>query len=294
MKPAPFGYVAAASVADAVGLLGGDREARLLAGGQSLVPAMCRRLARPSVLVDINKIEGLGRITAAGGRLLIGATCRHRDLERSPEVRRLAPAVAQAASLIGNPHVRNRGTIGGSLAHADPAAELPAALVASGATVHVAGPAGERTLPAAELILGPGRTALDQGEMLTAVELAAPAARTGGAFREFALRPGDFPLAGVAAMVRLAAGGGCLAAGLACCGLGGRPVDLGPAVAVLVGARAPGRALLAAVAAAVGAALDSLDGPPASHEVSPAYGRELAQLLAVEAVAAAWRQAVAA
>ena len=303
MKPAAFGYVVATSVGHAVGALASDPGARLLAGGQSLVPAMCQRVARPSVLIDINPVPGLDQIAAEGGRLLIGATARHRDLEHSPQVRRLAPAVAQAAALIGNPHVRNRGTVGGSLAQADPAAELPAALVASGATLTVAGLAGPRSLQVTELIRGPGRTALEPGEMLTAVQVPAPDLRTGGAFREFALRPGGFPLAGVAAVIRLADDGRdtsdpdaarhCAAVGLACCGFGGGPVDLGPAAAALIGAPAPAPALLAAVADEVAAVLDAEAGVPASADVSPAYGRELVQLLALKALAAAWRQAAA-
>src|SRR4051812_26377389 len=146
MKPAPFDYVVAASVADAVTALAGSEEARPLAGGQSLVPLMNLRLARPAVLVDINAIAELDNVAVDEARheVSLGALCRHRRLERDPDVAASAPLIARAAALIGHPQIRNRGTIGGSLSHGDPAAELAAALVALQGRVRVVGPAGDR------------------------------------------------------------------------------------------------------------------------------------------------------
>lgn len=216
MKPPPFGYVAAASVEEVVAILAGDESAKVLAGGQSLVPLLALRLARPSVLVDVNGL-GLDAIEVLDGELRIGALVRHSTLERDPLVRSAAPVLAEAAALIGHAAIRHRGTIGGSLAHADPVAELPAALVALGGSVEVVGPDGRRSIPADTLFEGFLTTAIRPDELL--VEVRVPISQ-GGAFREWAPRAGDFALAGVAVAVSDGT------TRVAACGVGGRPLDL--------------------------------------------------------------------
>src|SRR3990170_3503782 len=154
MKPAQFEYFAPETVADATSILARfDGEAKVLAGGQSLVPLLNMRLARPEALVDLNRIPGLDGIGVEDGRLVIGAMTRQREVERSDVVRRTQPLVQEAVRLIAHPQIRNRGTIGGSLAHADPAAELPAAAVALGAQFRVVGPQAERTIPAEDFFV---------------------------------------------------------------------------------------------------------------------------------------------
>ena len=195
MKPAPFRYVRAGSVAEAVAELaaaGGD--AKPLAGGQSLVPLMNLRLARPAVLVDLNPIAELERLEVEDGRLVIGALVRHRRLATDPLVAAHAPLLAEAARWIGHGAIRARGTIGGSLAHADPAAGLPCAAVALGAELSVAGPGGARTLAAAALVDGAYSTRLAEDEMITAVRVPITAGPVGWGFAEIARRHGDFAL----------------------------------------------------------------------------------------------------
>ena len=205
MKAAPFAYARVADVAEAVGLLADDPEAKVIAGGQSLVPMLAMRLARPSTLVDINHVDPLARLDADGAGLRIGAVVRQRDLERAPETASV-PLLTAALPHIGHRELRNRGTVCGSLAHADPAAELPAVAVTLGATLAVAGPAGRRDIAARDFFAGPLQTTLADGELLTAVRF--PAARPGDgfAFAEVARRHGDFALCGVAAAVHVGSG----------------------------------------------------------------------------------------
>ncbi len=195
MKPAPFRYVRPGSVAEAVAALAaGGGEAKPLAGGQSLVPLMNLRLARPTVVVDLNRVGELERLAVEDGWLVIGAMVRHRRLATDPLVARHAPLLAEAARWIGHGTIRARGTIGGSLAHADPAAELPCAAIALDAELSVDGPGGGRTVAAADLVDGAFSTRLGGGELITAVRvpLAAGARRWG--FAELARRHGDFAL----------------------------------------------------------------------------------------------------
>jgi len=199
MKPAPFRYARAGSLAEATALLAAEPgEAKLLAGGQSLVPLLNMRLARPAVLVDLNGVRELRGITPSpDGGLRIGALTRHTELATSAAVRERAPLLAEAARHVGHAAIRNRGTLGGSVAHADPAAELPAALVALDARLRVTGPRGARVIAAALFFRGLLATALETDEILT--EVLVPAAEPGWGFVEIARRPGDFALAGVAA-----------------------------------------------------------------------------------------------
>jgi carbon-monoxide dehydrogenase medium subunit len=198
--PAPFDYVAADSAAHAIELLAtyGD-DAKVLAGGHSLLPMMKLRLAAPTVLIDIARADGLSGISVDGGELVIGATTRHADLASSELVIADAPLLAHAASLVGDPQIRHRGTIGGSLAHADPAADLPMALVALGGSVELTGPAGTRRVTADDFFAGFFETALAEGELLTAVRVPRLAGMPWG-YQKFVRRANDWAIVGAAAV----------------------------------------------------------------------------------------------
>jgi carbon-monoxide dehydrogenase medium subunit len=195
--PASFDYLAASSAAEAIALLAehGD-DAKLLAGGHSLLPMMKLRLATPAVLVDIGRVDELSGITADGSDLVIGATTRHAELAASPLVRDQAPLLAHAAAQVGDPQIRHRGTIGGSLAHADPAADLPMALVALGGSVELRGPGGTRAVSADDFFAGYFETVLEPDEMITAVRVpATPGAPWG--YQKFVRRANDWAIVGV-------------------------------------------------------------------------------------------------
>lgn len=200
MKAPRFAYARPASVAEALALLAEHKdEARVLAGGQSLVPMMNFRLAAPKVLVDINRVAGLSGIKVAKNHVRIGALTRHVELERSADIARHLPLVAAAMPHIAHPAIRNRGTFGGSCALADPAAELPACALALGATFVVAGKKGERRISAAEFFKGLYATALKSGELLVAAEFPLPKPGYAPAFGELARRHGDYAMVGLAA-----------------------------------------------------------------------------------------------
>ena len=200
MKPAPLHYKAARSVPGALALLA-DEDAKALAGGQSLVPLLNFRLARPALLVDLNPIAELAYLRRGGGVLRIGALTRQATLERSALVRRGWPLLTQAVRMVGHPAIRSRGTIGGSVAHADPNAELPVALAALDATFHLRSAAGTRAVGASELFRGPMTTAIAGDELLTEIEV--PPAPEGArmAFVEHARTHGDFAVAGAAVVL---------------------------------------------------------------------------------------------
>ncbi len=239
MKPAPFEYVAPASVEEALGLLGDD--ATPLAGGQSLVPLLNFRLARPARIVDLNRIAELAPLRRHGGALHIGAMTRQAALERSTLVARHWPLLAQAVRHVANAAVRARGTVGGSVAHADPAAELPVALTALDARFHLRSASATRTLTAAELFQGPLTTAIAAGELLVRIEVPPLPAGARTAFAEYARTHGDFAQAGAA--VVLAPGH----AAVAILGTGSHPVRAPEAErALLEGAGAREAAALAA------------------------------------------------
>ena len=203
MKPPPFSYAAPTTLAEAVGLLTehAEDEPRVLAGGQSLIPLMNFRLAKPGYLIDLRSVAGLSGIRREGDTLVIGAMTTMSEVERSPEVAVAAPLLAEAIGLVAHTPVRNRGTVGGSLAHADPAAELPAVALASDAELVAAGPAGSRVIPAAEFFTGPFSTALAPDEILTEIRL--PVWPGGHAFVEFSRIHANFAVVGVAALVDL-------------------------------------------------------------------------------------------
>jgi CO/xanthine dehydrogenase FAD-binding subunit len=240
MKPAPFQYEAARSLAGALRLLGAE-DAKALAGGQSLVPLLNFRLARPALLVDLNPIAELAYLRRSGGVLRIGALTRQATLERSAVVQRGWPLLRQAVRRVGHPAIRSRGTVGGSVAHADPSAELPVALAALNATFHLRSAVGERTVSAPDLFRGAMTTSIASDELLTEIEL--PPAPRGArmAFVEHARTHGDFAVAGVA--VVLAPGEH---AAIALLGAGATPVRATAAErALLAGATDPEAADLA-------------------------------------------------
>lgn len=198
MKPAPFTYAGARSVEHALELLGGSQDARVLAGGQSLLPLLNLRLAAPELLIDIGRIPELQTIAVGDGGLTIGAGVIQADAAADQRVQGGWPMLTAAIGHIGHPQIRNRGTVCGSLAHNDPLAELPAVAVALDATLIVRSAAGERNVPAADMFLGPFMTALEPDDLLVAVRFPPPSGTGGWSFREFATRDGDFATAGVA------------------------------------------------------------------------------------------------
>ena len=204
MKPASFEYHDPTTLSEATALLGrlGD-DARVLAGGQSLVPLMNFRLARPAHLVDLNRVAELDFLSVEGGELRIGAMTRQRALERSEAVAAGWPLLREATGFIGHVQIRNRGTVGGSLAHAFPSAELPLAMVTLDAAFVLQGESGERNVAAEDFVLGTMTTALEPGELLREVRVPAVAAGSGASFQEVSRRYGDFALAGAAALVTL-------------------------------------------------------------------------------------------
>src|SRR6478672_10362209 len=200
MKAAAFAYARAASVVNALELLAahGDK-AKVLSGGQSLMPAMNLRLVSPEFIVDIGELAELRGIDVKDNILTIGALTRHADLLKSPEIAAHAPLLTEAVAHIAHPAIRNRGTLGGSLAHADPASELPACMVALNATIVVRGQAGERRIAAEDFFTGIYETALSAQELLISVELPVAQKNSGHFFHEFARRHGDYAIAGLAA-----------------------------------------------------------------------------------------------
>jgi len=235
VKPAPFEYVRPTGIAEAIAALAGDDGAKLIAGGQSLVPLMALRLARPTLLVDTNDL-GLDGIDATGDVVRIGASVRHRRLERDPVLARTMPLVQEAAGLIGYPAIRTRGTIGGSLAHADPIAELPAVLVASGGSIVVRGVGGQRQIAAADLFTGFLGTTIEQDEIIEEVRLPIAGPRHGSSFCEWAPREGDFAVAAIALTLECDADGGCIALGAAASGVASVPLECAALFAAVLGA----------------------------------------------------------
>ncbi|HEX7243036.1 MAG TPA: xanthine dehydrogenase family protein subunit M [Longimicrobiaceae bacterium] len=275
MKPAPFEYHRPATVEEALDLLARHGyDAKLLAGGQSLVPAMNFRLAQPAVLVDLNRVEELDYLREEPGLLRVGAMTRQRAAERSDAVARGAPLLAGTLPWVAHPQIRNRGTVGGSVAHADPAAEIPTVMLALDARFLLRGPGGERTVRAEEFFTGLFGTSLEPDEILVEVEIPAPGPGSGWAFDEVSRRHGDYALAGAAAVVTLDGAGRCTDARVVLLSVGGGPVLAAGAAAALVG-EAPSEDAVRAAADAVGREID----PPADIHASAAYRRRLAEVL---------------
>jgi carbon-monoxide dehydrogenase medium subunit len=273
MKPAPFDYHRPASLLETFDLLEryGD-DGRILAGGQSLVPALNMRVATPRAVIDINRLPGLDAIRLASEGLVIGALARHEAVERSPLVREHAPLLALAMPHVGHEAIRTRGTVGGSLALADPAAELPACAVALDATIRVEGRRGRRGVAAADFFRGIYTTALEPGELVTEL-VVPPAPGWRSDFQELARRHGDFALAGLAARARVERDG-IAEARLVLFGVGPAPVRAHRAERALAGRRVDAD-VVAAAQRALAAELD----PPGDVHGSPALRRHLAGVL---------------
>ena len=285
MKPAPFAYVRPGTLGEVLTALGSG-SAKVLAGGQSLVPVLAMRLGRPDTLVDINAVEELSSLTVTGDMLRVGATVRQRALEHSREVAAV-PLLQQALPFVGHRELRSRGTVCGSLAHADPAAELPSVACCLGAVLEVAGPSGRRRVPAAEFFVGAMTTAVGPDEVLVAAEFPMAAEGEGFGFAEIARRHGDFALAGVATRVRRDPGGEVAEAVLTGFGISDRPVtrdvtDLVRAAGGVPDALREGTSELAR---------QLVDTAGDSH-ASPGYRRRLLGVLAARELANAARRAV--
>jgi carbon-monoxide dehydrogenase medium subunit len=282
MKPAPFEYVAARSLDEALAALADAGEGgKVLAGGQSLVPLLALRLARPDVLVDVNQVAGLDRVVVDDHRLVIGALARHRAVELDEQVRRAFPLVSAAAAKIGHVAIRNRGTVGGSVAHADPAAEWPALLLALDGEVEVASPRGRRVVSAGDLYAGYLTTTLEVDEVVCEVRATLPEGRTGTSFLELARREGDFAIVGVAAVLAIE-GDEVRHCRLSLSGVGSTPVRARGAEELLAGAAADD----AAIAAAAREVVEEID-PPGDIHGSADYRRKVAGVLVRRALSAA-------
>jgi carbon-monoxide dehydrogenase medium subunit len=280
MKASAFSYARATSVSNALELLAthGDG-AKLLSGGQSLMPAMNLRLISPELIVDISEIAELRGIAVSGDVLHIGGLTRHVDLARSPEIAAHAPLLTEAIAHVAHPAIRNKGTLGGSLAHADPASELPACMLALNATIIICGSAGERRMAAEDFFTGIYETALSAREVLVAVELPVAPKNSAHFFCEFARRHGDYAIVGLAAQALLQ-GDGFADLRLAFFAVGDRPV-LATAASTLVGV-----AVTTAALADASTALDKELDPPEDQQASASMRRHLAKVLLARCVAA--------
>lgn len=275
MYAAPFDYLRASSWTDAVAQLAdAGEDARIIAGGQSLVPMMMLRIAEPAVLVDVGHVEPR-TIERVDGTLVMSALSRHVDIESSATVREAVPVLAEAAGLIGNVRVRHRGTIGGTLAHGEPTAEWPCLAVALGATIHALGPAGERAIAADDLFVTHLTTSLEPGEVITRIEMPVLGARQGSAFVEIARRAGDFAMVEVAALVTIDESGRCTDARLVVGATADRPADLSAMVCALLQGETPDERLAREAGRAVAA---EVEVGPSTH-ASPEYRRDMAAVL---------------
>jgi len=286
MKPAPFKYIAATSLQHALALKAehGD-DAKFLAGGQSLLPTMNFRLARPAILIDINGIEGLAGIHPSGETTRLGPLARYRTLQRDAAFTRAFPLIGEALPHIAHPQIRNRGTIGGNLSHADPASELPAIALALRARFRVRAAKRERWIEASDFFAGALTTDLAADEMLVEIELPLAKPRTGSCFMEIARRRGDFALAGVAGVITLDEERRCAAVRLALCGVGDTPVDASAAAASLVGQPCTDKAI-----DDVTAAVRDMIAPSGSVHASAAYQRHVAGVLVGRALKTALKR----
>jgi carbon-monoxide dehydrogenase medium subunit len=288
VKPAPFTYHAPTSAADAAGLLSELDDAKVIAGGQSLVPLMALRLATPTHLVDIGRVSGLRGIEALDGVVRIGASATQAAAERHPAIAAGAPLLARALPHIGHFQVRNRGTIGGSIAHADPASELPAVALALDAEVTVVGRVGERTVAAADLFTGTWTTALEPDEVLTAVTFPVWEGRCGFAVDEVARRHGDFAIAGACVAVELDEQAAVRRCAIGLFGLGSTPLRASAAERAVTGVSAPD-----VDAAEVGRlAVGDLTSVPTDVHGSADFRAEIGAVVAGRAVQRALREAL--
>ena len=291
MKPAPFDYYAPTSVEQAldhVAQLGYD--AKILAGGQSLIPTMNFRLAQPAALIDLNRVSELFYVRpASDGGVLVGAMTRQSTVERDPLIAEHAPLVRACMPFIAHPQIRTRGTLGGSIAHADPAAELPAVTVALGARYRVRNKTGERWIAAEEFFVSLFTTLLQSDELLVEIALPPAPPHSGWSFQEIARQSGAYGLAGVATLVTLDDKKRCQQARMAFLSCGEKPMMAHQAAKLLVGQAPTPEAIRAAAEAA---AKDDLD-PSSDIHASAAYRRHLAKVLAVRSLTEAFQRASA-
>lgn len=284
MKPAPFEYFDPRTVEEAVSLLGQHgEEAKLLAGGQSLMPLLSMRMARPEVLIDLSRVAGLDYIRESGDAIAIGAMTSKRAVERSNLVAERQPLLHAATRWIAHPQIRNRGTVGGSMAQADPAAEYPAVALALDAELQAVGPGGARSIRAEDFFLSYLTTALEPTEVLTEVRFPMLAAGERWAFQEVSRRHGDFAMVGAAVVLSVDGAERCREARLVLFGVGPTPVRMRSAEQMLIG-EGPGETLFERVAARVS---EDLEEPLADVHASAEYRRHLAGVLTRRALAQA-------
>jgi len=287
MKPAPFDYVRPGSLAEACALLAGDEDARVIAGGQTLVPMLAMRLARPARLVDILRLPELAGISERPGAIVVGATTRQAQAERDPLIAAAVPMLARVLPWVGHPPTRNRGTIGGSIANADPSAEIPLVAVTLGAEIMLASSGGTKSVPADDFLIGPMLTTIGEGDCVSAIRFPVwPQRRIGVGFFEISARRSDFAFAAAAAQVALDDRDLCSDIALGVDGVGDRPLRLD--VSSLIGTELDA----ASVQEAVHAASAELDAMSDLH-ASAAYRRRVAIALCVRALQQARADAAA-
>lgn len=284
MIPPSFEYVVPESLSSAVSLLAQNPEAKVLAGGQSLIPMMRFRLAEPALLIDLNRLPGLEYIREEAGWLKIGALTREAMIDHSPLIKEKYPLLADTARVVADPLVRNMATLGGNLAHADPANDHPAAMLAFGAQLVAMGPTGERAIPAAEFFIGPFESALAHDEILTEIRIPAPEPHSGGAYLKLERKVGDFATAAVAVQITLDRAGACTRAGIGLTNVGWTPIRASQAEAEAVGRQLDEDAIRRISQLAADAA-----EPESDHRGSADYKRGLVKTLTARAL----RKAVA-
>jgi carbon-monoxide dehydrogenase medium subunit len=279
MIPPAFDYVAPETLSEAVYLLSQNGDAKVLAGGQSLIPMMRFRLAAPAVVIDLNRLKDLEYIREEDGLLKIGALTREAMIDRSSLVRERYSLLADTARVVADPLVRNMSTIGGNLAHADPANDHPATMLAYGAQIVATGPQGERTIPVNEFFLGPFESSLSPDEILTEIRVPTPQATNGGAYMKLERKVGDFATAAVAVQVGLDEDGNCTQAGIGLTNVGITPIRAFAAEQALIGKPLDDAAIREAARLAAEAA-----DPESDHRGSVDYKRHLVRTLTVRAL----------
>jgi carbon-monoxide dehydrogenase medium subunit len=288
MIPAPFDYVAPKSLSEALNLLSEKGEdAKLLAGGQSLLPLLKLRLAAPKLLIDLSRISGLKSIAQQGEEIVIGALATHYQVASSDLVKKKCPLLAETAGAIGDVQVRNLGTVGGSLAHADPSADWPAAMLALGAEFKIAGPNRERRVKAEEFFLGPMTTAIQANEILTEIRAPCAPRRSGGAYSKAAQQASGFAIVGVAVWLGADSKGGCEEIGIGVTGLAEKPFRARGVEAQLRGEKLTAKSLESA-AAHVADGIEPLE----DLHAGAAYRAHLARIYSLRALRAAAKQAL--
>lgn len=286
MKPAPFDYVRPGSLAEACEVLGADEDARIIAGGQTLIPMLAMRLARPSRLVDVIRLEELRGIRIEDDAVVIGATTRQVEVERSTLARDALPLLAKALPWVGHPPTRNRGTVGGSIANADPSAEIPLVAVTLGADIEIANSSDRTAMPADEFFIGPMLTSVMPGDCVCAVRFPRwRHARQGTGFQEVSARQSDFAFVAAAAQVAVDDDGRCIEATLGFGGVGDRALRVD--ISALVGT-APSEAAIADI---VRAAAKDLEASSDLH-ASASYRRRVAATLGARVLRDAFAEAV--